>query len=88
MSEPGVDLFREGELADYWWVLIDGAMNLVRHAGLEDTVVRRWDVPGQWAGGFRAFDGHGVYLATARGVTAGRVRSTLSIPRARRCSPL
>ena len=47
--EPGVDLFREGEVADYWWVLIDGAMNLVRHVGLEDTVVRRWDVPGQWA---------------------------------------
>jgi len=70
---PGVDLFREGELADYWWVLIDGAMNLVRHVGLEDTVVRRWDVPGQWAGGFRAFDQHGVYLATAHGVTAGRV---------------
>ena len=71
--EPGVDLFREGELADYWWVLIDGVMNLVRHVGLEDTVVRRWDVPGQWAGGFRAFDEHGVYLATAHGVTAGRV---------------
>jgi signal transduction histidine kinase len=71
--EPGVDLFRESELADYWWVLIDGAINLVRHVGLEDTVVRRWDVPGQWAGGFRAFDEHGIYLATARGVAAGRV---------------
>ena len=26
------------------------------------------DVPGRWAGGFRAWDDHGVYLATGRGV--------------------
>jgi signal transduction histidine kinase len=31
------------------------------------------DAPGRWAGGFRAWDEHGVYLATGRGVTAGRV---------------
>ena len=71
--EPAVDLFREGEHADYWWVLLDGAMDLVRHVGREDTVVRKWDAPGHWAGGFRAFDEHGVYLATGRGATAGRV---------------
>ena len=71
--EPGVDLFREGEHADYWWVLLDGAMDLVRHVGREDTVVRKWDAPGHWAGGFRAFDEHGVYLATGRGAAAGRV---------------
>ena len=29
--------------------------------------------PGQWAGGFRAWDAHGVYMATGRGATAGRV---------------
>ena len=71
--EPGVDLFREGEHADFWWVLIDGAIDLVRHVGREDTVVARMDVPGRWAGGFRAWDEHGVYLATGRGATAGRV---------------
>ena len=71
--EPGVNLFCEGEHADYWWVLIDGAIDLVRHVGREDTVVRKWDVPGHWAGGFRAFDEHGVYLATGRGAIAGRV---------------
>ena len=31
------------------------------------------DVPGRWAGGFRAWDEHGVYLATGRGVLDGRV---------------
>ena len=71
--EPGVDLFREGEHADFWWVLVDGAIDLVRHVGREDTVVARMDVPGRWAGGFRAWDEHGVYLATGRGATAGRV---------------
>jgi signal transduction histidine kinase len=71
--EPGVELFREGEHADFWWVLVDGAIDLVRRVGREDTVVARMDVPGRWAGGFRAWDEHGVYLATGRGVTAGRV---------------
>jgi signal transduction histidine kinase len=71
--EPGVDLFREGEYADFWWVLVDGAVDLIRHVGREGTVVARMDVPGRWAGGFRAWDDHGVYLATGRGVTDGRV---------------
>jgi len=71
--EPGVYLFREGEYADFWWVLVDGAVDLIRHVGREDTVVARMDVPGRWAGGFRAWDEHGVYLATGRGVTGGRV---------------
>jgi signal transduction histidine kinase len=71
--QPGVVLFREGEHAEFWWVLVEGAIDLVRHAGREDVVVGRMDVPGRWAGGFRAWDEHGVYLATGRGVVAGRV---------------
>ena len=71
--EPSVTLFHEGEHADFWWVLVDGAIDLVRHVGREDTVVGRMDAPGRWAGGFRAWDEHGVYLATGRGVAGGRV---------------
>ena len=71
--EPGVELFREGEHADFWWVLVDGAVDLVRHIGREDTVVGKMDVPGRWAGGFRAWDEDGVYLATGRGTSDGRV---------------
>ncbi len=71
--EPGVDLFREGELADHWFVLVDGALDLIRHVGREDTVVGRMDVPGRWAGGLRAWDENGAYLATGRGVVKGRV---------------
>jgi len=71
--EPGTELFLEGEHADYWWVLLDGAIDLIRHIGPEDTVVGRMDVPGRWAGGFRAWDEHGVYLATGRVAVTGRV---------------
>ena len=71
--EPGVDLFHEGEHADCWWVLVDGVIELRRKAGREQMVVGRMDAPGRWAGGFRAWDDNGVYLATGRGVTPGRV---------------
>jgi signal transduction histidine kinase len=71
--EPGIELFLEGERADFWWVLVDGAIDLVRHIGSEDTVVGRMDEPGRWAGGFRAWDEQGVYLATGRGAVGGRV---------------
>lgn len=70
---PGEELFREGEHADHWWVLVDGALELVRHVGREDVVVGRMAVPGVWAGGFRAWDDNGVYLATARGAEPGRM---------------
>jgi signal transduction histidine kinase len=76
---PGDELFREGEYADFWWVLVDGAIDLIRHVGREDTVVARMDVPGRWAGGFRAWDEHGTYLATGRGARDGRV---LKVPAA------
>jgi signal transduction histidine kinase len=71
--EPGVALFVEGEPADFWWVLVDGVLELVRTVGREQSVLGRMDVPGRWAGGFRAWDSGGTYLATGRGVTAGTV---------------
>ncbi|MFF0271668.1 sensor histidine kinase [Kribbella sp. NPDC004536] len=71
--EPGADLFHEGEPADFWWVLVDGAITLHRKIGREDTVMGKMDVPGRWAGGFRAWDEHGLYLASGRGLAAGRV---------------
>jgi signal transduction histidine kinase len=71
--QRGIELFREGEHADFWWVLIDGVIDLVRQIGPEETVVAKMDKPGQWAGGFRAWDDQGVYLATGRGAVTGRV---------------
>ena len=71
--ELGADLFHEGEPADFWWVLVDGVIALHRKIGREDTVMGKMDVPGRWAGGFRAWDEHGVYLASGRGLADGRV---------------
>lgn len=71
--EPGDVVFREGEHADSWWVLVEGALELMRRVGRETVVVGRMDVPGRWSGGFRAWDVHGVYLATGRGVEPGRL---------------
>ena len=67
---PGEELFREGAPAEFWWVLVEGKVDLVRHVGREETVLGAMDVPGRWAGGFRAWDDNGVYLATGR--AAGR----------------
>jgi signal transduction histidine kinase len=66
-------LFRENAPAEHWWVLLHGTIDLVRHVGHEETRLGTMDVPGRWAGGFRAWDEHGAYLATGRAVTDGRV---------------
>ena len=52
-------------------MLVEGVVELVRRVGREAAVVGWLDVPGRWAGGFRAWDEHGVYLATGRGAVEG-----------------
>jgi signal transduction histidine kinase len=71
--ECGDVLFQENHPAEAWWVLLDGSIDLVRHVGHEETRLGAMEVPGQWAGGFRAWDEHGAYLATGRATTAGRM---------------
>jgi signal transduction histidine kinase len=70
---PGEELFCEGRPADSWWVLLEGRIDLVRHVGRQESLLGRMDVPGRWAGGFRAWDDNGVYLATGRAATDGRL---------------
>ena len=68
------ELFHEGDPADFWWVLLDGHVELVRRAGREEAVVMMtMDRPGLWAGGFRAWNDESSYLATGRGASAGRM---------------
>jgi signal transduction histidine kinase len=66
-------LFRENAPAESWWVLLAGSIDLVRHVGHDETRLGAMDVPGRWAGGFRAWDEHGAYLATGRAASVGRV---------------
>ena len=70
---PGEVLFREGLLADTWWVLLEGTVALVRRVGTEDTTMGMMATPGQWAGGFAAWDEFGTYLATGRAESRGRL---------------
>jgi signal transduction histidine kinase len=70
---PGDEVFHEGAPAESWWVLLEGAVALFRTVGREETQVGRLDVPGRWAGGFQAWDEHGVYLASGRVLEAGRM---------------
>jgi signal transduction histidine kinase len=69
----GEELFVEARPAASWWMLVEGRISLARRLGNEEIVLAVMESPGQWAGGFRAWDSHGVYLATARGVTSGRI---------------
>ena len=70
---PGDRLFDEGRPADDWWLLLEGRIDLVRRIGHEEAVMATMDVPGQWAGGFRAWDEHGVYMGSGRVIEASRV---------------
>jgi signal transduction histidine kinase len=70
---PGDLLFEGGHPAESWWLLLEGSLELLRRVGHEDTVVGTMSNPGQWAGGFRAWDPHGVYMATARAASPGRL---------------
>lgn len=70
---PGDELFREGRPAEFWWVLLEGSISLLRRVGHEESEMGVMGSPGQWAGGFQAWDPHGIYTATGRGVVAGRL---------------
>src|SRR4029453_7673009 len=70
----GEELFHEGKPADHWWILLEGHVQLVRRAGRESPVViMTMENPGQWAGGFQAWNAGGNYMATGRGVGSGRM---------------
>ena len=77
--DKGDVLFHEGDPADFWWVLIEGRIELLRRSGHELSVFNLMERPGVWAGGFRAWSDTTGYLSTSRGATAGRV---LRIPAA------
>ncbi len=70
---PGATLFDEGRPADDWWLLLDGKVDLVRRIGHDERVMATMEQRGQWAGGFRAWDEHGVYMGTARVVATSRL---------------
>jgi signal transduction histidine kinase len=73
VTRRGELLFHEGRPADCWWVLLEGTVALIRQVGTEQSVLGYMTSPGQWAGGFAAWDEFGVYVATGRAENPGRV---------------
>ena len=71
--EPGDVVFEQSRPATYWWVLLDGQVELYRRAGREENYVTTMSEPGQWAGGFQAWVQDTGYMATGRAATAGRM---------------
>jgi signal transduction histidine kinase len=71
--DAGHELWVEGQPADVWWVLLEGSINLARRTGKDESVVGAMSSPGQWAGGFAAWDPHARYFATGRAVERSRV---------------
>jgi signal transduction histidine kinase len=67
----GEELFHEGRAADAWWVLLEGTITLSRRVGDKETALGAMSAAGQWAGGFQAWDEHGIYFATGRASTSG-----------------
>ena len=71
---PGDILFQQGEPADFWWVLLEGRIELVRRVSQrEASVALVLARPGEWAGGFRAWADSVAYFSTGRAATNGRV---------------
>jgi signal transduction histidine kinase len=63
----GETLFREGQPADFLWVLLNGEVELSRHVGGQRIVIGTLTRPGTYAGGVRAFttsETSGSYRAT------------------------
>jgi signal transduction histidine kinase len=69
--DPGDVLFVQGQPAEFLWVLLTGRVEGIRRAGHEETVVALMETPGQWAGGFRAWNGVVGYLLSGRAATRG-----------------
>ena len=72
-------LWREGQPADTWWVLLGGTVSLLKRVGKEDVVVGQMSSPGQWAGGFAAWDPNGACFASGRAAERSRL---LAVPAA------
>jgi signal transduction histidine kinase len=76
--EPDDVVFTEGLRADQLWILLEGQVELSRRIANRTMVVATMSSPGQWAGGLAAWgDGDGVYRATGRGLSHGRL---LAVP--------
>jgi CRP-like cAMP-binding protein len=70
---PGQELFREGDQAENLWILLEGRVEVVRRSADEPTVLFTMTKPGQWAGGWQAWE-----TGTPQSGTTAHVRLPVS----------
>jgi signal transduction histidine kinase len=74
--DPGVDVYRQDEAAEFFYVLLDGEVQLVKHLDGADVVLTTANQPGAYAGATRAFissSGDQSYASALRTVTRTRL---------------
>jgi signal transduction histidine kinase len=73
--EAGVDVYREGEPAEWFYVLLDGGIQLLKRATADDVPVASSSMKGVYAGSTRAFVSNAgrVYETTLRTIAASRL---------------
>ena len=74
--DPGVDVYRQDELAESFYVLLDGEIELVKRLDGTDVVLTTANQPGAYVGATRAFvtsSGDQSYASSLRTVTQSRL---------------
>ena len=74
--DPGVNVYEQGDLALFFYVLLDGEIQLVKRLDGADVVLTTADQPGAYAGATRAFigaSGDQSYASNLRTVTRTRL---------------
>ena len=74
--DPGVDVYRQDDAAEAFYVLLDGEIQLVKGLDGADVILTTADQPGAYAGATRAFigtSGEQAYASSLRTVTRTRL---------------
>jgi signal transduction histidine kinase len=74
--EPGVNVYTQDAAADFFYVLLDGEIQLIKRLDGTDVVLTTADQPGAYAGATRAFisaSGDQSYASNLRTVTRSRL---------------
>ncbi|HUB71733.1 MAG TPA: ATP-binding protein [Acidimicrobiales bacterium] len=76
VHDAGTNIYHQGAPADFFYVLLDGEIQLVKHVDGTDVVLTTASQPGAYAGATRAFisaAGEQSYVSTLRAVSRSRL---------------
>jgi signal transduction histidine kinase len=76
IHDPGTVVYEQGALADFFYVLLEGEVELLKRLDGNDVVLNTSDLPGSYAGAMRAFipaSQDEAYVSSLRAVTRCRL---------------